>query len=241
MVEMGDEDAIPVPTGNFVEGFGRGRVVRASKGERPEGAIRLTRDEVMKYQDARIRSWEPQSDVWFHKYGFSFSLISASASGYLIMAYLRRKFCLGASHGRIASFAPVMVLPAVGAVMMSDVQRRTLLSVPNCETCVKVRSGVYQTVCSMLYPTLLSPILCVYFSRKFMTYATPGANFQPNMLYALKTTPSKYVNIFLLMCVLQFSLGYTLTDKQAVEVDVITEKEAHRAAVNILDHLDEDL
>ncbi|WAR28122.1 hypothetical protein MAR_013826 [Mya arenaria] len=175
MVEMGDEDAIPVPTGNFVEGFGRGRVVRASKGERPEGAIRLTRDEVMKYQDARIRSWEPQSDVWFHKYGFSFSLISASASGYLIMAYLRRKFCLGASHGRIASFAPVMVLPAVGAVMMSDVQRRTLLSVPNCETCVK------------------------------------------------------------------FSLGYTLTDKQAVEVDVITEKEAHRAAVNILDHLDEDL
>jgi len=57
------EDVIPLPRGDFVDGYGRGKIIRVRKSERPEGAVRLGPREVASYHKERIHSWQPQSDV----------------------------------------------------------------------------------------------------------------------------------------------------------------------------------
>ncbi|KAH3811771.1 uncharacterized protein LOC127833616 [Dreissena polymorpha] len=230
-----EDDFSKPPKGNFVDGFGRGTIVHAGKNEIPPGAILMTDRDVIDYQNTRIQAWEPQSDVWWHSQGKFLTLLASNITGCLITQYFRKKFRLQ-SYGVIFTFAPTVAFPALASIFLSEHMRRSILTVPECVSCYEIRAGILQTLSSSFYSALVAPWPCVYYARKYHTYLAPENTFKPTVMYGLRPSVKSF-NIFLLLVIANFGVGWYVTHKQAEEIDTITEKEVHRAAITVLDSM----
>ena len=163
-------------------------------------------------------------------------LVATGASSIIICQYFREKFRL-LRYGVGATYSAAMIVPAISTFLLNTSILDAILSVPVCDSCIKMRAGVYQTFSSTIYPIIVTPFACIFFARKYQTYVAPGVNFQPNVIYALKSTPM-VTGALTLIVLANFGIGYMTAQKQADELDTITEKEAIRAAQHVLDKLE---
>lgn len=158
--------------------------LRRQTAEIPEGAVILTEAEAIQHQWKIISSWKPAADVWPFKYGLAISAFCSSATSIYINNHYRRKLRL-ANHGRIASYLPIVIIPAIAASLfhqsiMSDI----MIMKSACPVCVQIRSSSYQAFFGAMYPVLLAPLSSFMLATRYYTYVIPPVQTMP--LEALK-------------------------------------------------------
>lgn len=135
----------------------------------------------------------------------------------IINHHFRRKFHLG-QYGAFSS-VPVLLLPAFFSRFADYYLTNKVLLLPDCQSCLEVRSGSINAVAVIIPTCLLSSAVSVSLSRKYYTYLIAN-NFQPDIKHALKTTSSHWMNLAILAAI-SFGIAALLRHKQRQEIDKI--------------------
>lgn len=112
---------------------------------------------------------------WSLRYGSELLAMFATGTSIFVNNYYRKKLKLG-TFGRLSSYLPIVVMPAVFSLMSHKffVQRSLLLKpMEECPTCVQMRAVAFQGFFGVIYPSLLAPIAACMFASRHFTYRLP--------------------------------------------------------------------
>ncbi|XP_046396945.1 uncharacterized protein LOC124163882 [Ischnura elegans] len=154
--------------------------LKTSSGAIPEGSVVLSENEAILYQWKQVTSWKPLSDVWPLKFGMPLSGMACSVTAMYINNHYRNALKLGA-HGRIVSFLPTVIIPAIAASVyhQQKVLSEILVLRSECPVCLQIRSAAVQAFFGSLYPTLLAPFAGFMLATRHYTYDVPAITESP--------------------------------------------------------------
>ncbi|XP_029648295.1 transmembrane protein 126A [Octopus sinensis] len=170
--------------------YGKGNLQRLSAYEdKPEGAIPLSRRDVLEYQLKRVSEWQPQSEIWPLTHGASICASATVISCALTNSYFRRYFNL-MHFGRASGYAMAVGMPCVLGMITHTtfVTGNCLVGDFGCPTCLMTKSGIIQLLVGGLYPAVLCPIFGLIQARKYLTKAIePSKKFKDSIQIVAKT------------------------------------------------------
>ncbi|GAB1605244.1 transmembrane protein 126A-like [Argonauta hians] len=170
---------------------GKGSVVRLSDlQDKPEGAILLSRQDVLKHQLHKIKQWQPASQMWPLTKGPGVCAAATVVSCTLTNHYFRRYFNLH-HYGRAGGYVMAVAMPCVvGLIAHSTfITERCIIGDFHCPTCLMTRGGIIQALHGSVYPAILCPIYCLLQARKYLTKAIePAHNMKDSIRLIVKTT-----------------------------------------------------
>lgn len=82
-----------------------------------------------------------------------------AVSGIIINNHYRNKLKLG-NYGRLSSYLPIVVLPAIGSsiVHTTFIQPEFMLNKQPCAICTQIKGGLVQASLAVAYPMVLAPL-----------------------------------------------------------------------------------
>ncbi|XP_046348262.1 transmembrane protein 126A-like isoform X2 [Haliotis rufescens] len=180
----------------------------------PEGAVRMTTEEVLMHHMKVIRNWDKPLEVWPLRHGTALASATAAVGGWIINAHYRQKFRLQ-NYGRMASYLPAVCLPAMMTAFFHQfyVQNNILVGKYDCTVCMETRSGAVNSLLGGLYPLLLSPVSCIILARKYYTVPVPRIT-EPTLILNLMRKTSPMVGGLFLLVAGQFTFGMLLAERE---------------------------
>ncbi|PNF15749.1 hypothetical protein B7P43_G11660 [Cryptotermes secundus] len=155
-------------------------------GEIPQGTIQLTEEEAKEYQYRVIFGWTPQREVWPLHYGYGILGACSALSGMYINNYFRSRLRLH-TYGRVSSYLPVIALPALMSALFHQqaVTTGIVLQKTACPLCIQLRASAVQVGFSVIYPTLLSPLVGFTLASYYNSYRLPQITEDFKAVFAL--------------------------------------------------------
>ncbi|CRK91225.1 CLUMA_CG004907, isoform A [Clunio marinus] len=145
----------------------------------PDGAVRMTEEQAMNYQNSLIRNWPNLSEVLALRCGPGILGGMAIISTSLINNHFRYKLKLR-NFGRASSYLSVVGLSAMLTTVFHTmfVQSYVILRAYDCPMCLQTRAGLIQATFSVAYPFLLAPVSAFIFTTRYFTYRLPSITTQ---------------------------------------------------------------
>ncbi|XP_041346864.1 transmembrane protein 126A-like [Gigantopelta aegis] len=163
----------------------------------PEGAVRLTEEEVLSLQMKKIIKWNPPSEIWPLRYGTAVIGIASAAAGIIINAHYRHKFALQ-NFGRFNTYLSSVAFPVLFSCLVHElfVKREIIVGRLECPLCSQMRSGSLQAFLGGLYPMAVAPVSCIIFARKYYTYSIPKISEGQEIVKMLRKTSADSYGCF---------------------------------------------
>ncbi|KAK6195391.1 hypothetical protein SNE40_000834 [Patella caerulea] len=179
----------------------------------PEGAIRMTRDEILEYNKARISNWSPHYEMW--PFGFGQGILGGiTVLGCLsINSHYRKKFFLG-NMGRFNTFAPTVIIPTCTIMVAHEmfVKNKILAADFNCPVCEEIKSGVIQAFVGTVYPAVLGTFSTIIVARSLKIFSLPSLAQKKDFNSLLRKISPK--SSFLAIAMVNFGAGMFVCGQQ---------------------------
>ncbi|CAH1993972.1 unnamed protein product [Acanthoscelides obtectus] len=141
--------------------------------EIPSDAIILTEEQALQYQTKILNNWKATSDIFWYKYGSVFLGTATMLSGAYANNYLRRKFKV-MKFGRISSYLPISVVPAMMSVLFHHqfvLKNLVLSNDDTCPICMEVRASCVQAASGIILPVILAPLSTIASGISFFSWS----------------------------------------------------------------------
>jgi len=187
----------------------------SSSADLPEGAVLVTREQVlMKYYDV-LSNWRPRKDVWPYTVGFGALAAIACSTAYTVSFTLRLRLKVGPSS--MGSHIPTMVLPllGVGSLHHGMVQVPLMLREEPCLTCMQVRAMSIQAACGWVLPCSLAYLSSVVTANAKSAMKIPGLFDFKKMTPFMAKIIKPYKPVYVGLLVLNVLAAYFVTTKEA--------------------------
>jgi len=197
----------------------------SNKGDLPEGAIILTRSQVLKRLGEVIMEWRPRSEIWPFTYGLGILGSGAILSSFAMSFCFRSRLKL-ASSGTFGSYFPTVVLPMIGSVMAHQVTvtQPLLLREEPCIVCLQTRGMCLQAACGFALPAILSYISSIVMAKSYNSMKVPGLFDYKQLLPFISKLTKRHRPLFASLLVFNLGLGYGITTKEAMLLPLIEQK-----------------
>lgn len=183
--------------------------------EIPEGAVRISSEDVFIYQMERLRKWKPQSEVWPLTKGAGACAASAVVSAVLTNNHFRRHFRLR-HYGRASGYMIVVCMPTVVTFIIHSalVTRKVLTAEFPCPTCLLTKSSLYQAATGAIYPSIISPIFCLIQAKKYLTAAIEPTKRIGDTVKVIARTAIPFKGFILLSILSNMAVGMYVTQME---------------------------
>lgn len=148
-----------------------GKISQVSRYEElPEGAVPISPDDVLLFQLERLKNWKNGSEVWPLTKGAGICAASTVVSSVLTNNHFRKQFNLR-YFGRTSGYLMVVCVPTIVTFLLHTtlVTRRILVADFTCPTCLLTKSSILQGLNGAVYPSVISPIMCIIQAKKYLT------------------------------------------------------------------------
>ncbi|XP_051155888.1 uncharacterized protein LOC127278287 [Leptopilina boulardi] len=127
----------------------------------PKNAVLLTESEAVEYQWNKINNWPAQLEVWAFKYGMGSLGTIAGFTALYIGRHHRRKLKLF-GYGYISTFLSTVASTSLVTLYFHSkfITSNLLVHKTPCSVCLQTRAMLLQTCTGVIYPLIVSPIIC---------------------------------------------------------------------------------
>lgn len=180
----------------------------------PKGAIPISQNELLTIMRRRIDKHENKLQIWPLAFNHVVTGSTGFMSALLINHHYRKVFSLknlslGHTYG-MTGFIGAVVPYALHSTLVTE---PILKGYNSCSLCLGTRGGTLQIIGGVLYPIIISSLLCIIHARNHYTYSVPSIT-QGSLLFKMIKTTFPFGATLSVLLFSNFLVGLLLTEKE---------------------------